>query len=115
MICEVCKYDLDVNWDYCPICGKRIPKERKNEAYYLSDNIKTDEKRDKKTAGLLGIFLGAFGIHRFYLGYTGIGIAQIVVSICTCTIGGAIWGFIEGLLILCDTRITEDADGNPLE
>ena len=58
--------------------------------------------------------LGAFGIHRFYLGYNGIGIAQIVVSLFTCIIGGAIWGFIEGLCILCDTAITTDSEGNDL-
>jgi TM2 domain-containing membrane protein YozV len=28
-------------------------------------------------AALLAFFVGAIGIHRFYLGYTGIGIAQI--------------------------------------
>src|SRR5581483_4095176 len=30
--------------------------------------------KSKLTAGLLGIFLGGFGVHRFYLGYTTIGI-----------------------------------------
>ncbi len=115
MNCEICNYELLDSWDYCPICGKRVPKERSNEPYYLSDNIDLDRRRDKKTAGLLGIFLGAFGVHRFYLGYIGVGVAQIIVSILTCTLGGAIWGFVEGLLILCDTRITEDAEGNPLE
>ena len=42
-------------------------------------------------AGLLGIFLGAFGIHRFYLGYTGIAVIQLIVTFATagvgCTVG----------------------------
>ena len=44
--------------------------------------------KSKMAAGLLGIFLGSWGVHRFYLGYTGIGIAQIAVTICTCGVGG---------------------------
>lgn len=63
-------------------------------------------------AGLLGIFLGGLGIHRFYLGYVGIGIAQIIVTLITFGIGG-IWGFIEGIMILTDV-IDKDAKGMPL-
>lgn len=63
-------------------------------------------------AGLLGIFLGAWGIHNFYLGFTKKAIIQIVVSLVTCGIGG-IWGFIEGIMILCG-KINTDANGNPL-
>lgn len=66
------------------------------------------------TTGLLGIFLGGWGVHRFLLGYTGIGIAQIAVTICTCGIG-AIWGLIEGILILTRSPTFEkDAHGRPL-
>lgn len=70
--------------------------------------------KSKITAGLLGIFLGAWGVHRFYLGYTTMGIIQIVVTFLTCGLG-SLWGFIEGILILCGSTITTDANGNPLE
>ena len=43
--------------------------------------------KSKLVAGLLGIFLGSLGIHRFYLGYVGIGILQIVVTIVTFGVG----------------------------
>ena len=70
--------------------------------------------KSKMTAGLLGIFLGSIGVHRFYLGYTGIGIAQIAVTIVTCGIGG-IWGLIEGILILTGSpSLSTDAEGRPL-
>lgn len=72
------------------------------------------EQKSKVVAGLLGIFLGAWGIHRFYLGYTKIGIIQIIVTLVTCGIG-SLWGFIEGILILCGSQITTDANGNPLK
>ena len=71
-------------------------------------------QKSKLVAGLLGIFLGGFGIHRFYLGYTTIGIVQIVVTVCTLGLG-AIWGFIEGILILVGSTITTDAKGIPLK
>lgn len=69
--------------------------------------------KSRIAAGILGILVGGLGIHRFYLGYIGIGIIQIVVTILTCG-AGSLWGFIEGILILCGTTITADADGMPL-
>jgi TM2 domain-containing membrane protein YozV len=69
--------------------------------------------KSKIAAGLFGIFLGGFGVHRFYLGYVGIGILQIVVTIITLGWGG-LWGFIEGILILTGT-IDKDAEGRPLK
>lgn len=64
--------------------------------------------KSKLVAGLLGILLGPWGVHRFYLGYVGTGILQIVVTICTLGIGG-LWGFIEGIICLCGGM--RDADG----
>src|SRR5215218_1174928 len=55
--------------------------------------------KSKMTAGLLGIFLGGFGVHNFYLGNTNKAIIQIVVTLVTCGIG-SIWGLIEGIMIL---------------
>ena len=69
--------------------------------------------KSRLTAGLLGIFLGGLGVHRFYLGYTSIGVLQILVTIATCGIGG-LWGIIEGILILSGSGIKTDADGRPL-
>ena len=69
--------------------------------------------KSKVAAGILGILIGSLGIHRFYLGYTGIGIAQILVTFITCGLGG-LWGFIEGILILTGSSITTDANGIPL-
>jgi TM2 domain-containing membrane protein YozV len=73
-----------------------------------------DLQKSKLVAGLLGIFLGGLGVHRFYLGYIGIGIAQIVVTIVTCGFGH-FWGLIEGILILVGSTITTDAEGRPLK
>lgn len=71
--------------------------------------------KSRLAAGLLGILLGGLGIHRFYLGYVGIGIAQIVVTFLTAGVG-AIWGLIEGILYLTSRTGTYsvDATGRPL-
>ena len=72
------------------------------------------QPKSKLVAGILGILLGGFGVHRFYLGYTTIGIIQIIVTIFTCGIG-AIWGLIEGIMILVGASgFTTDANGVPL-
>ena len=68
--------------------------------------------RNRWIAGALGILLGGFGVHRFYLGFIGIGILQIVVTIATFGIVGPIWGFIEGILCFCGA--IRDVDGLPL-
>ena len=68
--------------------------------------------KQKIVAGLLGLLLGAWGIHNFYLGNTSRGIIQIIVTIVTCGMGG-LWGIIEGIMILCGS-INTDANGNPL-
>lgn len=53
----------------------------------------------KVVAGVLGILLGSFGAHKFYLGYQKEGIIQLIVSIVTCGLGGMI-GFVEGIIYL---------------
>lgn len=73
--------------------------------------IPAGQQKSKMAAGLLGIFLGGLGIHNFYLGYTGKGIAQIILSLCFGI--GAVWGLIEGIMILCG-KIDKDAKGIPL-
>jgi hypothetical protein len=65
--------------------------------------------KDKMTAGLLQLFL--IGAGRIYIGHTGIGIAQIAVSIFTCGIG-ALWPFIDGIMMLSGS--VRDAQGRPL-
>ena len=57
-------------------------------------------KKKKLIAGLLGIFLGAFGAHKFYLGYTKAGIIHLVVLLLTCGSVPGIVGLIEGIMYL---------------
>lgn len=75
--------------------------------------------RSRLAAGLLGIFLGGLGIHRFYLGYKGMGLLMLLVSLGLGTLTGGVtcsvvhlWGLIEGIVILCGGF--KDADGREL-
>ncbi len=55
--------------------------------------------KSKVVAGVLGILLGGFGVHKFYLGYTKEGIIQLVVTFVTCGAASLV-GLIEGILYL---------------
>jgi TM2 domain-containing membrane protein YozV len=64
---------------------------------------------------LLALFVGTLGIHNFYLGHTGRGIAQLLITVLTFGIGALItwpWSLIE--LIMMATGSLHDADGRPL-
>jgi TM2 domain-containing membrane protein YozV len=70
--------------------------------------------KSKVIAGLLqlmGLF-GLVGVGRIYLGYTGLGIAQLVVGLVTCGLGAVIWGIVDAIMILTDK--VRDPQGRPL-
>jgi TM2 domain-containing membrane protein YozV len=111
MYCTNCGTKNPDSSSFCSNCGNRLSPPQ--AAYSPSGQTQACQTaKSKVVAGLLGIFLGSIGIHRFYLGYTTIGIIQIVVTILTFGIGG-LWGFIEGILIFAGT-INRDAQGIPL-
>ena len=62
----------------------------------------TNQESKRIIAGVLGIVLGSFGIHKFILGYTKEGIIQLVISFISCGILGLI-GLIEGIIYLTKT------------
>ena len=53
--------------------------------------------KSKTTAALLAFFLGGFGIHKFYLGKTGAGVAYLIFS---WTGIPSIIAFVEFILLL---------------
>jgi len=91
----------------------------------LSNNTDgASELKSRATAGVLGITLGCFGAHNFYLGYKSKAITQLVITIVgfvlCCVIigiiplfGVCIWTIIESIMIFSG-KINVDADGRPL-
>lgn len=101
--CVNCGAELNDGADVCLKCGKNVGN-------------KNVGSKSKIVAGLLGIFLGCFGVHNFYLGYTGKAVAQLLITVLSCFFLSpisAIWGLIEGILILIG-NIDKDANGNLL-
>ncbi|MBR5153075.1 MAG: TM2 domain-containing protein [Clostridia bacterium] len=103
--CKKCGGSVSPEEQYCRTCGNRVAQPKPYSDQKTSN-------RSKLVAGLLGVLIGSWGIHNFYLGNIGKGILQIFLTSVTFGIAG-IWGFIEGILILCD-RITVDGKGQPL-
>lgn len=105
--CSNCGKEVKEGADICLNCGKIINEQRRVE-------INRDPNaKSKIVAGILGILLGCFGVHNFYLGYTNKAIAQLLITLLSCFIlspVSAIWGLIEGIMILTGS-IDQDANG----
>jgi TM2 domain-containing membrane protein YozV len=72
------------------------------------------QRQEDPSAFLLSFFIGVLGIHRFYVGKTGTGIAMVVISI---TIIGlfvtSIWALVDWIMIV--TGNFTDSQGRPLK
>lgn len=133
MICKNCSANIDDNVAYCPYCGvpndAQGCQQSQNEYYnqneqqsgqyfyngqqnhqyqqqnmnYNPQQMNTEPTKDKLVAGLLAIFLGTLGIHKFYLGYNKSGVIMLLVSLLTFGVGAtvmAVIALIEGILYL---------------
>ena len=118
--CSNCGAELNEEQDICLKCGVRVKNTNTNNKVDSNSNAKS-----KMAAGLLGIFLGQFGVHNFYLGYIGKAVAQLLLTIfgyilAIFIIGifmvaaAGIWGLVEGIMILSGS-INTDANGIPLK
>ena len=66
-------------------------------------NTMPNQSSKRVVAGILGIILGALGIHKFILGYTTEGIVMLLLTVITCGIAGwlmGLIGLIEGIIYL---------------
>lgn len=82
--------------NYCSKCGNPINNE---DGYCSKCGYRLKKDKTRMTAGLLGLFLGPFGIHSFYLGDKKKGLMQIVITMCSSGAAGIV-GIVEGILIL---------------
>lgn len=128
--CSKCGTQLEDNASFCNNCGEAQTTNGNQATQNTVQNTApvnnqqtqapVGEAKSKIAAGLLGIFLGYFGVHNFYLGYTGKAVAQLLLTLIgwiLCGIGpvvAAIWGLIEGIMVLAGS-ITTDANGVKLK
>lgn len=122
-VCIRCGYAAGTGKNYCPNCGNMTAPESMVCTYCgvvlpVSTQMPVaGNQKSKLAAGLLGILVGALGIHNFYLGYTGKGVAQLLLTLLSCGALGpvsAIWGLVEGIMILTGS-ISSDGKGLPLK
>ena len=91
VICVKCGTNKGQGENYCPDCGQEVKNKGaevclncgirlKGAMNNIADQLKSVESKsgsnnnNKMVAGLLAVFLGSMGIHRFYLGYKEIGL-----------------------------------------
>ena len=98
MFCLKCGSQNDDGANFCKTCGINLLIKQD------SNGVQTISEKNWLVALLLCIFLGAVGIHRFYVGKTGTGILMIL------TFGGfGLWVLID--LILIATNLFTDING----
>ena len=98
--------------DFCTSCGMKT-----NQIPTFEGKVTGGDQKSKVAAGILGILLGALGVHNFYLGYTKKAVIQLLISVLSCgtlSFVSAVWGLVEGILILTGS-IAVDANGVPLK
>jgi len=80
--CSECGEAINPKAEICPKCGVRVAPAPANNS------------KSRDTAGLLALFLGGLGAHKFYLGNTKMGIIYILFC---WTFIPAIIGFFEAI------------------
>lgn len=106
VVCVNCGVAPKKGRNYCQACGAAS-----NPAAEICTGcgvrLVLGEGKNWLTTLLLCIFLGYWGIHRFYTGHIAIGVVQLL------TLGGCgIWYLVD--IILIATGSFKDAQGNPL-
>lgn len=127
VICVKCGTQKGMGVNYCANCGNPV---NPGAVVCMTCGVSTAPvaqkgNKSKLVAGLLAIFLGAYGVHNFYLGYTSKAVIQLVCTIVGIILscvgigfivvsGIGIWALVEGIMILCG-KIDKDGKGNLLE
>ena len=105
--CPFCAEKINVNAKKCPHCGEILDPVLR--AAQEKSNI---VPKSRLAYILLGLFLGGFGIHNFYAGYSGRGIAQLLITLFLFwTVVAPIAIFIWVIIEIC--TVAKDAQGVP--
>lgn len=121
-VCPQCGAPINPGVSECKFCGEKLVQQQVNQqmnnvqqaqpqTVYVQQPAEPAVQqvyttainpawpiKSKVAAGILGIFLGGLGVHKFYLGKVGMGILYL----CFCWTGiPETIGFIEGIIYLC--------------
>ncbi len=115
--CTSCGASIDFNSTECKYCGQTFvvqppqyqqpqyqqPQYQQPPQYQQAQQAPLNtagvpfNEKSKIAAGILAIFLGGLGIHKFYLGKAGMGVLYLLFC---WTFIPALVGFIEGIIYL---------------
>lgn len=104
-ICLRCGTQDPVGGEFCPRCGNRYH----TNGMDVSGLVGSEDRKDRIVAGMLALFLGGLGIHHFYLGNTLLGILYLLFC---WTFIPALVSFVEGIIFLCTSASSFDAQYN---
>lgn len=118
-VCPQCGAPIEPGATQCKFCGEKLVQQVVNQQMNqqpqpMVQNINICQEapvmnsaidpswpvKSKTVAGILAIFLGGLGIHKFYLGKIGLGILYLVFC---WTYVPEIIGVIEGIMYLCSS------------
>ena len=87
-VCKYCGRKItNQDFDICPYCGEKDPIDVKYKTKDITSFIDPAsgeplyKSKSKKTAGILEMFLGIFGVASFYLGFKTKGIVSIIITV----------------------------------
>lgn len=106
--CTKCGATNDESAQYCNTCQAPLaPAGGYQPMQSVNAGPMTDWKAmgaDKKiVAGICAILLGAFGVHKFILGYTTEAVIMLIITVVSCgilAIVPSIIGIVEGIMYL---------------
>ncbi|MBE5926366.1 MAG: TM2 domain-containing protein [Lachnospiraceae bacterium] len=124
MFCRNCGKEIMDNEAVCSACGTPVTPVVSVQEPRVQKNNYTANQKSKVAAGILGILLGCYGAHNFYLGYTAKAVIQLVCTIMGILLaciyigyllifGIYIWALVESIMIFTGS-INVDANGVPL-
>lgn len=83
------------------VTGKASNDDSTGTGHFSAPETSSPETKNHVVAGLLAIFIGGLGIHKFYLGRIG----WSIIYLLFCWTGiPALVGFIEGIIYLCQSQ-----------
>lgn len=122
-VCPQCGAPIDPGATECKFCGEKLAVQQSAQQVQQPQTVYVQQPqpqvviqqaapqqvymtginpawpvKSKVAAGILAIFLGGIGVHKFYMGKIGMGILYLLF--CWTGIPACV-GFIEGIIYLC--------------
>lgn len=105
--CPNCAAENTNYENYCRTCGNLLAAPFENRQMQQVRHARVEGGDKRIAAGICGILLGGFGIHKFILGYTNEGLIMLITYFIGIPVGCgvpslvmAIVGIVEGIIYL---------------